>query len=68
MIRGKVAVLLLAMLILGLGAWGCTTQGPQEQKVPPESQKMPGEQEITEETMDDPAKMMEKTADEEQTS
>ncbi len=68
MMRGKIAVFLLAMLILGLSAVasGCLSQGPQEQKVPPESQKMPGEQEITEETMDDPAKMMEETANEEQ--
>lgn len=60
---------MLAILVLGLYTSACSwepSQGPQEQKRGTESQEMPGEQEITEETMETPQKSMEKTADEEQ--
>lgn len=64
MSRGKIAVLLLVVLVLSLSVAGCaglTSQGPQEQKRPAESQETPGEEEITEATMHNPAKAMEKT-------
>ncbi len=69
MSKGKVAALLLAMLVLVPSVSGCTgfsSQGPQEQQRPAEKQSAPTED--TEETfLDDPSKKMEETAKEEQT-
>jgi hypothetical protein len=68
MSRGKIAVLLLTILILNLcaGAYGCTSQGPQEQQRPAERQS--SAQEDTEEpALETPEKSMEETANEERT-
>ncbi len=43
--RGKIAILLLVVLLLGMSvvASGCTTQGPKEQERPAENQSPPEE-------------------------
>lgn len=43
--RGKIAILLLVVLLLGMSvvASGCTSQGPQEQERPAENQSPPEE-------------------------
>lgn len=69
MSRGKIAVLLLMILVLSLGTVACvgaTSQGPQEQKRPAENQSsaQEGSQKTAIET---PDKNMEETAKEEQT-
>ncbi len=70
MSKGKIAVLLLAILFLNLSTGACgglSSQGPQEQNRPSESQETPAEEETTEETARNPAKTMEETAKEEAT-
>lgn len=53
--RGKIATLLLVVLILGMSvvASGCTSQGPQEQERPAENQSPPAE-DSTEEDFEQP--------------
>ena len=43
--RGKIAILLLVVLLLSMSviASGCTSQGPQEQQSPAEKQSPPEE-------------------------
>jgi hypothetical protein len=69
MTKGKIAVLLLTMLILNLSVVACVgfnSQGPQEQKRPAEVQQSSTE-EIKKTVLQNPEKSMEETAKEEQT-
>lgn len=66
--RGKIAVLLLTMLVLNLSLGACTgftSQGPQEQLRPAENQSS-AERDATEPNLENPEKSMEETANEEQ--
>ncbi len=64
MSRGKIAALLLAMLILNLTGGACLSQGTQEQNRPAESQNS-AEEDAKEENKEI-AKEMEKTGKEEE--
>jgi hypothetical protein len=67
--KGKVAVLLLTILIISLGVFACagaTSQGPQEQKRPAENQNS-AQEESQKTAIETPEKNMEETAKEEQT-
>jgi uncharacterized protein HemX len=63
--RGKIAVLLLVMLILNLTAGACLSQGTQEQNRPAERQNS-AEEDAKEENKE-PQKEMEETGKEEET-
>ncbi len=64
--RGRIAVLLLAILVLSLsvGAYGCTSQGPREQERPAENQSS-AEEDAEETVLQTPEEFMEETANEE---
>ena len=69
MTKGKIAVLLLMLLVLNLSVVACagfTSQGPQEQKRPAEVQR-PSTEETKKTVLETPEKSMEETAKEEQT-
>ncbi len=65
--RGRIAVLLLAILVLSLsvGAYGCTSQGPREQERPAENQSS-AEEDAEETVLKNPEEFMEETANEEE--
>ncbi len=67
--RGKVAVLLLTILVLNLGvpACGSPSQGTREQQRPAENQSS-GQEDAEEVALENPAPTMEETANEEQTT
>ena len=66
MSRGKIAALLLAMLILNLTGSACLSQGTQEQNRPAERQNS-AEEDAKEENKE-PQKEMEETGKEEETA